>query len=1283
MPSLRDYNKEDFAELFASKLMDVTVSASNASGLEADNNLRTIIIGIGGTGVRTVNHVKSEIFKRFKPGWEKTVAFLAIDSSYSELNAAQSLNMSEKLCINQPSINDRICSTKKYPDAIRRFMKDGDSPASAPKLGTSIDSDGCGQMRLIGKIKMHDKLDTLGVDEMIVSKIHSVVSNLPSLPTSGSGFYDVYVICSGSGGTGSGGFLEMPPLIRKAMGSTQTHVQGVFYMPDAVIKKDPQSAHRLKANGYATLKELNYYQGMEMRDGYEEIWTYGNQAEPELRETKFYDIPYLVGCPSNESSRALESATETISEFLISMIVKAEKIEDSEAQFLTSAFYSNATSIVEKNDRDPGKCIIDKKEVSVERPGSSHEFPRCFAAIGFASASIPKKLVRAYVVKEICEQAGIKPVSPADYAAMAAKADGTMLLPFRDMDDMPNGETGSAEAKAIIKPIANIHKIVHASLFDYVRDLKLDSADVKWKTIHEGRYSYTANTSLIDNLVANYTSKNEMDKLIGTIRDAFSKYRDNVCAYVKDEGPYAFANIYYGNFKPTEGGVHYKGIRELLQDLVAADGVTPMAYPSSDAAACLERLQNIENMIRGGNKFSLDLKGKKSEQESAWLRAYNMWVNARINEKRAKAVYKAAGELKRSFLDPANILAEQVKTFGDVLSAMADIYKASGHKMEDYQVFQDATDSETEVNIAAVNDSAYNMLKKQADENVARLKAKTFRDKLVDNFFSDPEKWLDVAEHRATRDNGANKARLINPDKPVPAREVFDALATDYIELSVDTSIVQLFESQQSIGYSYETTAENIIRMLSDNSVPLFNGYIQPNSRSFRKYIKYPAVLQNSAGNIEKIKDALIKAAEDIAGIPSGNMYPSYDSDSILIYQQATTMEIYRLNNLADWEREYELSCKNQAERLTLHGKSPDVEKTALADGTIYYKEYTPWVDYPSIVQRDDPEKRDANGELCHDGVVRLGEKELIEKAKKYGVLYSSVNRVSPEHEEWVIKRVYCDKTRAWDFKISGLAVGPGGLQPLGVEFADSVATQSGLQAEHGKRAVDNISTTVSLDLAGILSEASPIEKVAWERAAKILHAHHPMFCEIRRTCELFEPWVKLVEERNNVILASQRPGMFVHLLRGLVVSKTPDGAWVWNKENGTKVMVANYTPAMLDYIDQRDKYQVEHGLVAYNIFAQIDRLMPGDVLVDEYKRAKAQTKAWIAQGDMIKLQEGKALADIVEAERLALLEKGANNGNDALLTKFVMAMDDFNFSEDQLKDVERFYDRVSRWNKL
>ena len=908
MPSLRDYNKEDFAELFASEMMDATVSASNASGIDADPQLRTIIIGLGGTGVRTVNRVKSEIYKRFKPGWDESVAFLAIDSSYSELDAAQSLDISEKLCINLRGINERVSSTRRYPDAIRRFMKDGDSPTSAPRLGTSIDSDGCGQMRLVGKIKMHDKLDSKGIDEVIVDKIASVVSTL-DIPINGSGFYDVYVICSGSGGTGSGGFLEMPPLIRKAMGSTQTHVQGVFYMPDAVIKKDPQSAHRLKANGYATLKELNYYQGMEMRDGYEEIWTYGNQAEPELRETKFYDIPYLVGCPGVTSEKALEIATETISEFLISMIVKANKIKG-KAPFLTSAFYSNADSTANKNDRNTDTRIIDGKEVSVERAKSSHEFPRCFAAIGFASASVPKKLVRAYAVKEICEQAGIKPVSPADYAAMAAKADGTMLLPFRGMDDLPNGETGSAEAKAIIKPIANIHETVHASLFDYIRDLKLDSADVKWNTIHNGKYSYTANKTLINNLVANYTSTNEMNKLNATIRSAFSDYRKNVCDYVKNEGPYAFANIYYGNFKGAEGGAHYKGIRELLQDLVAADGVTPVTYPSSNAAACLASLKNTENMIRGGNKLSLDLGGKKSEQLSAWLRAYNMWVNACINGKRAKAVYKDAGALKRSFLDPANILAEQVMTFGDVLSAMADIYKASGDKMKDFKAFRNATDYETEVNIAAVDVSAYNLLKQQADNDVARLKAKTFRDELVDNFFTDPANWLDVPENSATKDNGANKAQLINPDKPVPAREVFDTFTTKQIKLSVDTSIEQLFENQQANGNSYDDTAKQIMQELYSKSMLRFDGDISGLKTIFR-YIKYPVALDNETGNIPKIKAALIKAAGNIRTpdgnivIPEGNMYPSYDSDSILLYQQAVTMEIYRLNNLADWEREY------------------------------------------------------------------------------------------------------------------------------------------------------------------------------------------------------------------------------------------------------------------------------------------------------------------------------------------------------------------------------------------
>ena len=1270
MPSLRDFKKEDFAELFASKLMDTSINASDTSGLDADPQLRTIIIGLGGTGVRTVDHVKSEIFKRFKPGWEKAVAFLAIDSSYSELDAAQSLNMSEKLRTNLTGINDRVSSIRKYPDAIRRFMKDGDSPSSAPKLGTNIDSDGCGQMRLVGKIKMHDKLDSRGVDEVIVGKIASVVSRL-TIPTGGSGFYDVYVICSGSGGTGSGGFLEMPPLVRKAIGKERVHVHGIFYMPDAVIGKDPDNAHRLKANGYATLKELNYYQGMEMRSGYEEVWTYGNQAEPELRETACYDVPYLVGCPGIASADALEFATETISEFLISMIVKANKIKGS-VPFLTSAFYSNACSSVNKNDRNSEIRIIDDEQVSFEHSDCSHEFPKCFAAIGYASASIPKKLVRAYVVKEICEQAGIKPVSPADYAAMAAKADETMLLPFRGADDMPNGETGSAEAKAIIKPIANIHKVVHASLFDYIRDLKLNPEEVTWNAIHDGKYSYTANATLIDNLITNYTSTNEMNKLNAAIRSAFSDYRKNVCDYVKNEGPYAFANIYYGNFKGTEGGMHYKGIRELLQDLVAAEGVTAMAYPSSNAAACLERLQNAENAIRGGNKLTIDFKGKKPEQLSAWLKAYNMWVNARINEKRAKAVYKAAGELKRSFLDPANILAEQIMTFGDVLSTMAEIYEASGNKMEDYQAFQNATDSVTEYNIASVDISAYNLLKQQADENIAKLKAKTFRDNLVDDFFSDPAKWLDVPENNATKDNGANKARLINPDKPVPAREVFDTFATKQIQLSVDTSIVQLFENQQKIGNSYNTTAERIMQELYSKSMLRFDGNISGLKTIFR-YIKYPVALNNDAGNTQQILDALKKAAVNIANIPEGNMYPSYDSDSILLYQQAATMEIYRLNNLKDWEKEYELSCKNQTERLTLHGKSPDVERMALEDGTIYYKEYTPWVDYPSIVQRDDPEKRDANGELCHDGVVRLKERELIEKAKKYGVLYSDVN----PQGEWVIKRVYCDKSREWNFKITGMMPDPNtGLLPQGKAFADSVAVQNGIT-------LDSISKNVSLNLAGVLSESSPLKDVAWERAAKVLHAHHPMFCEIRRTCELFEPWINTVMQKNNELLGSQRPILFVHLLRGLVVSKTPDGAWVWNKADGAQVMVANYTPVMLDFIDPRDKYQVEHGLVAYNIFAQVDRLMPGDVLVDEYKRAKAQTKAWIAQGDMIKLQEGKALADIVEAERLALLEKGANNGNDALLTKFVMAMDDFNFSEDQLKDVERFYDRTSRWNKL
>ena len=1255
MPSLSDFSRNDYADLFASKLKDAGTAAATV-GLIADPNFRTILVGLGGTGVRTINHVKSEMAKRFQPGWNQSIAFLAVDASYSELDNAQSLLPNEKLCINISGINDRVKNPQHYPAAIRPFMKDGENANTAPTIGTNIDSDGCGRMRLIGKIKIHDKQDAMGADEMIVAKLSSVVASL-QLPAGGSGFYDVYVICSGSGGTGSGGFLEMPSLIRKAMGNTQVHVNGIYYMPDAITGMDPTNAHKLKANGYATLKELNYYQGMQNRTGYDEVWSYGDPAEPELRGSKCFDVPYLVGCPGQATADAFDVTSDTIAEFLISMTVKSERVPGTDP-FVTTAFYSNAMARLNVRSTNPGNPKL-------EAAGTSHEFPRSFATIGFASASMPKKLIRAYVVHEYCERAGLKPVSAEEYAKLTAGADGVnRLIPFKGENDLPNGVAGSNEARQIFAPILAVRQKVFTNTFSYIADLHLNPEDVKWNAIHDGRYSLAGDTQTVNAVVAQKTNAQVIAELKNEIQKAFVQYRENVRIFVKREGPYAFANLYYGRFQQDNPGVEYKGIKKLLEEVVYG---TQPNNPDGLRAS----LQNVENQIRGQNVLAA--LGSRSKLATAWLNTYNQWVNARIQKTLAEAVFGGAGELKRSFLDPAGILAEQVATFGDVISTLADIYSASGSRMESFDAFSASADSATEVNIAAVtgSTSAYSRLKHEADEKVSNAQTKEFRDALVDSFFAKPAEWLDVPEGIATKDNGSNQAHLINPDRPVRARELFDDFASSQIDLTtIDTSIEKLFTEEAASGHSYAVTAASIINNLVAKSSLRFNG--QTETQGTNRYIKYPAVLDKNAGEAPQIKAALLTACQQ-AGIPATSVYPSYDSDSILLYQQATCIEIYRCAQLKDWERDYELAIANQAECLTIHGKSPDTEKVIGIDGFVKYVEHTPWKDYPSIVQRDDPTKRGADGTISREGILRMEERKLIDKAKEYGVLYSEQTL----NNTWVVKRVFFDKSIDWNFAITGVMPDMAtGLMPTGRKLAESVAAQNG-------RNIADISRIVRLDYAGIFSLEAPDEETAWERAYRVLRAHHPMFCEVRHSCKLMAPWYDVIMQRNNQLLQSKRPGMLIHLFRGLIVSKTPEGAWIWNKADGTQMMIANYTPVMLDFILPKDRYQIENGLLAYNLYAKVNQMMPGDELVSEYKRAKAQCNAWMQSGDIARLTEGKNLAEFVEAERQALLAKGANDGKQPLQAAFVSAMQPFGFTENELKNVEQFYALTTQWAQL
>ena len=1268
MASLKNYNNEDYGILFGHSLMDATVNGTWTQILNPDPNLRTIIIGVGGTGVRTLDQIKGTIQKNLAPTWKQYIGFLGIDASWSELDNAHYLDRhTEGICTTLDGVTQRMQNERTYPRAVRRFMIDSNPPGTPVNLGP-LSSDGAAMTRLIGKVKVHDQVPgESGVDEKIVQKLQEIIatslSPLPAVAAGGApSFYDVYVIGSGSGGTGSGSMLEMPALIRKALGGNPSHIYGILYLPDTLTGLAPSSAGELKANGYATLKELNYFQGLYMREGYQEVWTYNNAAYEELianSGTGFFDLPYLIGSPGAGSANASAIARETIAQFMVSMLVEATPIPGV-TPFLTSAFFSNAVAVGPRNDK-----ATSSANPNVEAAGTSHEFPKCFASLGFAEASAPRKIIRAYAVKEVCKQAGIKPVSRADRAAMTAG--GAAFLPFRDSTDLLNATVGTQKAKELIQPIAGILQVIHNGSFNFIQDQNLAPDSVTWDTVKTNTFSTPAIAQRTNTVIDGRTNAASIDQLSKFIRGKYDAFRSNVRDYVAAEGPYAFVNLFYGRFEKV-GDDEGLGIRDMLNNLVAGKQIEGHNFPVKSVQQAAEEMNTAKNAIDTTPRKLIDIHGQRTMQLNAWLDAYNKWAAARINEKRAEAALGVSGLLQQEFVNPVRVLAEQLEVFGDMLVSLADIYSHYGKSMDSFNDFAYSTQSETEVNIAAVTQGSYQWLKRQADESIALVRASEFRNNLVNRFFDAPNAWMEVPDH-LVRTEAGGKPSLVTPDKPVPARELFDAFVTEQIPLNVDVSILSLFTELQNQGTSFNTTANYILQNLAAKSQVRFNGSLD--AGYVHKYIKYPNSLNTAGGNGPEVV-AAITAAAAAYGVTATNIYPSAETDTIKFYQQATNLEVYRINDLREWEDEYE--ARTHTHPVLLHGKSPDVEKLVSPNGEISNKEYQSWVDYPSIVQRDHPEKPDpVTGVLCHEGQVRLAQAELIEKARRLGVLFSQ----QVPGGGWFVYRVNCDMTREWTFEVAACMPDPAtGLLPQGRSLAEAVAQQNSVKFE-------SMTRPVTMNSAGLFSQPASSEEYAWRNAGRVLRAHHPMLCEVRRTCEKFAAWDALVDRFNVKVKARMRPAKMIYLLKGGVVYRDVNNQWLWKKADGSVQMIANLSPAMYSFIAPDKRVQIENGLLSYYLFKCLDKTMAGEIMDNECSRAKQLYNDWMNIPDLVRLQAGQVFVDIVEQERQALAAKGAGDGSKPVSPAFRENMVQFGYSEAELQEIEKFYHTTTLWGQV
>lgn len=262
------------SQLKKDKLKELELNHSGVAFVSEKSHVKpnpTIIISLGGLGGKTANMLKGKFEREI--GQSDKVFFRLLDTDIDDAdkiskikkdgtkNSDPNANMDagETVSLYDPIINQLL-----YKESIPQNIKAWLSPSL---IGTPLRNDGAQQVRQIGRAMLVN--DT--VYHNIRVKFHTVINNAISKANEINGNVDVIVIAGISGGTGSGTVIDIPYMIHdifNELGFIKYTLAGYIYTPDAQfevegIKNNENIKLNLQTNGYAALKEIDYFMNIE------------------------------------------------------------------------------------------------------------------------------------------------------------------------------------------------------------------------------------------------------------------------------------------------------------------------------------------------------------------------------------------------------------------------------------------------------------------------------------------------------------------------------------------------------------------------------------------------------------------------------------------------------------------------------------------------------------------------------------------------------------------------------------------------------------------------------------------------------------------------------------------------------------------------------------------------------------------------------------------------------------------------------------------------------------
>lgn len=251
----------------------------------------TIIIGIGTSGLYTIEHTQRFYYETYKVNKPQNVEYIYIETNENNRPAGTPIgNDITRVYISLDNMAEMITELKNSCETPSWL------PDSKVVLAAGLGAGGirsCGRLALWGRNQKGDNFsNVIQAITNAYSKVMHVNNNDTNLATKPA----VFVTGSLTGGTGAGAFIDMGYLIRHIVSDIKD-LYGLFLLP-----KEPtviRGYEVMYGNAYGAVKDLEYYNQIE--HNYKEKWPNGFTKEEEVPPyelVQFISQDYQDGAPA-------------------------------------------------------------------------------------------------------------------------------------------------------------------------------------------------------------------------------------------------------------------------------------------------------------------------------------------------------------------------------------------------------------------------------------------------------------------------------------------------------------------------------------------------------------------------------------------------------------------------------------------------------------------------------------------------------------------------------------------------------------------------------------------------------------------------------------------------------------------------------------------------------------------------------------------------------------------------------------------------------------------------